>query len=348
MTTLQWDEVSKRYYEAGIDRGVLYLGSGRGVPWNGLTGVEESFDGDASESSYFDGVKNRDSASFGDYAGTLRAFTYPDEFLEFEGVVDLGGGLYVDDQAPKPFNLTYRTRVGNDVDGPTHGYKIHILYNLTVVPDPKNYETHSDSRAPLEFSWSLTSVPQDVTQNRPTAHVILDSRLLNTSMLRGLESVLYGTNTTEARLPDINELIDFITAWDPKVIDPRSNGIAILTNAIGDLTASVISGLYYALPTTRLVETEVKGLFRWTGQLTPDPEPVDFIDGGSPGSPMDVLYDGGSPNTEHENLFDGGNYEDLEALTGVVAGGPSKINKDVYKAGSPSQSNTTTITGGAP
>ncbi len=41
MTRLVWDQLGDRVYETGLDRGVLYFTDGGGVPWNGLTSVEE-------------------------------------------------------------------------------------------------------------------------------------------------------------------------------------------------------------------------------------------------------------------------------------------------------------------
>ena len=48
MARLEWDADSKRLYEVGVDRGVLYPRNsedgnyGAGVAWNGLTNVTES------------------------------------------------------------------------------------------------------------------------------------------------------------------------------------------------------------------------------------------------------------------------------------------------------------------
>ena len=43
MTKLAWDQAGQKTYQAGLDRGVLYL-LDKAVAWNGLTGVEEKFD----------------------------------------------------------------------------------------------------------------------------------------------------------------------------------------------------------------------------------------------------------------------------------------------------------------
>ena len=58
---LTWDNTGERYFETGVDRGVLFvLRSGRystGVPWNGLTAVNESTSGAESNPVYADNMK---------------------------------------------------------------------------------------------------------------------------------------------------------------------------------------------------------------------------------------------------------------------------------------------------
>lgn len=263
MTRLLWDQAGERLYEAGLDRGVLYLSSGIGVAWNGLASVEEDMSGDTSSPAYFDGVKYLDIPQTGDFEATLSALTYPDEFLDYEGITSLGNGLYVDNQDTKLFGLSYRTLVGNDIEGVDHGYKIHILYNLTAVPNPSSFETLNDSPNPLLFSWKLAGIPQDAPNYRPTAHVIFDSRYLNAAMFEALEAILYGDVDDDPTLPSISELLDFVTLFGPKLINPNSvTGLSILTNGGADLTATNTDGVYSALPDTRLVEAAEDGFYQ--------------------------------------------------------------------------------------
>lgn len=265
MSKLLWDQVGDRFYEAGIDRGVLYLADGSGVAWSGLTSVEEDFGGDTTSSTFFDGVKTRDTPSIGNYTATLSAITYPDEFLEYEGTGSLGNGLFVDDQPAKMFGLSYRTLIGNDIDGNDYGYKIHILYNLTATPESISNDTKSDSPNPNIFSWRLSSVPKEAPGYRPTAHVILDTRQLPSDMVQGLENILYGASGGDARLPTIAEFLDLVTVWDPRIIVPQSvTGLADLEPGMGDLTPGLIPGFYVALAETRLVETETPGIYQLT------------------------------------------------------------------------------------
>jgi hypothetical protein len=202
MPKLEWDKIQERVYETGLDRGVLYLPSAprdydHGVVWNGLTSVDEDFSTDVTRPHYFDGVKYLDSAQSGDFAAKLNAYTYPDEFLEFEGIGSLGNGLFADDQNQKVFGLSYRTRVGNAVDGVDHGYKIHLLYNLTAIEDTVNYQNGSNLSEPLTFKWIIRGVPETINNYRPTAHAIVDSRFLPRDLLKTIEDIIYGTDDYE-------------------------------------------------------------------------------------------------------------------------------------------------------
>jgi len=304
MTKLRWDQVGERLYEAGVDRGVLYLADNSGVVWNGLTSVEEDMSDDSSEPVYFDGVKVNDNPSTGDFSATLSAITYPDEFEKYEGVEEISDGVFVDGQSAKLFGLSFRTLVGNDIDGLDHGYKVHLVYNLTAVPGNKTRSTFSDITSPAEFTWQLSGVPMSASGYRPTAHIMLDSRFLPADVIEAIEALLYGTDgsdtttlifdggtptasgpdildggtpssvneeipeeglvvSAEPRLPSINELMSMVTFWDPKDIIPHTDtGLAELVDTdIGDLTPIKVAGIFTTLPTSRLVETNVDGVF---------------------------------------------------------------------------------------
>lgn len=302
MTTLVWDKPGQRLYEGGVDRGVLYLSTDLGIAWSGLTSVEEDLEDTTSEPVFFDGTKVMDVPILGDYAATLHAFTYPDEFLEYEGIVPTGEGLYVDAQNPKQFGFCYRTRVGNDTEGPDLGYKIHIVYNVIAVADTKSYTTQTPGSGAMDFAWKLTAVPENVSGFRPTAHVILDSRFLPAEILETIEDILYGTDSSEGaavydggppedvprslidggqvwdegielpgttlnagdpRLPPISELIFIATVFGPKLVVPNSaTGLAFLTPGDGDLTPTNVLGVYSALPDSRLVPSPYEGLYQ--------------------------------------------------------------------------------------
>lgn len=212
MASLVWDQEGNRFYESGVDRGVLYLSDGDGVSWNGLITVNEDSPAADAAPIYFDGIKFADILALGEFSGSLKAYTYPDKFLECVGVLEVNNGLYVTNQHLHRFGLSYRTKIGNDLDVDL-GYKIHILYNLIAVPSQKSYETHSEEVDVMEFEWAITSIPGKVSGFQPTAHLIIDSREMGPLLLKDIEATLYGNDFDDAHLPPISTLTSFIDNW---------------------------------------------------------------------------------------------------------------------------------------
>jgi hypothetical protein len=191
VTKLTWGLPGVKTFESGIDHGVLYFAE-TGVVWKGLISVTENLGDEDTTPFYFDGVKRQDMQTISDFEATLSAFTYPDEFMVYEGVKAFANGVMVDGQRASTFGLSYRTFIGEDISGPTADYKIHLLYNLTANPSAIPYGTISDDSDPITFDWDLQGVPEHATNVRPTAHIILDSRYLAADILEALEDILYG------------------------------------------------------------------------------------------------------------------------------------------------------------
>lgn len=212
MTRIVWDKLGERLFETGIDRGVLYLPDSSGVAWNGLTSVNEDFD-DVNVSSYFqDGVKFNEVRTLDAFSATLTAFTFPDEFLQFDGISSKAPNdwLYFGSQpVTERFGLSYRTKIGNDIDGAEHGYKLHLLYNLTADPNGSDHQTQSASPTPSEFSWKITGLPIRIEGIAPTVHLIIDSRMADPLKLSTIEDALYGTTLGQPRLPSPDSIIDW-------------------------------------------------------------------------------------------------------------------------------------------
>ena len=57
MASLVWGESGQRFFETGIDRGVLFPKVGSGVPWDGIISVSESPTGGDPRPYYYDGFK---------------------------------------------------------------------------------------------------------------------------------------------------------------------------------------------------------------------------------------------------------------------------------------------------
>lgn len=207
MSRLTWGAPSERFFETGVDRGVLYVGISAGVPWNGLVSVSESPTGGEPKPAYIDGYKFRNIASSEEFVATLEAFAAPKEFSPCDGSVSIQNGLIATQQPRRSFGLSYRTKVGNAVDGADHAYKIHLVYNSLAAPAQRTNTTLSDSPGLNALSWSLTTLPPPVTGYKPTAHWIIDSRETPIGLLNTFEDVLYGNAAAAPRMPSVSELI---------------------------------------------------------------------------------------------------------------------------------------------
>lgn len=207
MTKLIWDQVGDRYFETGVDRGVLYPMNASGVAWNGLTAVDESPSGGDGVPYYLDGIKYLNTPSSEEFTAKISAFTYPDEFYELDGVVFDSPGLGFGQQGRKPFGLSYRTKVGNDVDGYDHGYKLHLIYNALASPSSRSHASLTSSTEPTTFSWDITTTPISVEGHRPLSSLIIDSTKVSEYLLEAVEAMLYGKDDGEPNLPTPNDLV---------------------------------------------------------------------------------------------------------------------------------------------
>lgn len=212
MAEIIWDDVGKRFYETGVSKGVFYDYDGNGVAWNGLTSIEENTSHQV-QPVYFDGLKFNDIVTIGDFSATMKAFTYPDEFLPYEGVLQEQPGVLITGQHVSRFGLSFQTKIGNDVDGVNLGYKLHLLYNLTANPTQKSFNTMALDIEPTEFEWAITAIPEFIENFRPTAHVIFDSRTIDSYLLADLESILYGSAYEDPRLPPLKTFNTYIQEW---------------------------------------------------------------------------------------------------------------------------------------
>lgn len=216
MAVLVWDQVGDRLYETGVDKGVLYVpdASGvyaTGVAWNGLTSVSEAPSGAESNAQYADNIKYLNLISAEEFSCTLEAFTYPDEFAQFDGLASPKVGVTVGQQARKPFGLCYRTRLGNDVEGEEHGYKLHLVYGCQASPSEKAYNTINDSPEAITFSWEISTTPAPVTGLKPTSLIVVDSTAVSPTDLALLEVELYGDATGTANLPTPDAVLALFT-----------------------------------------------------------------------------------------------------------------------------------------
>lgn len=266
MSVLTWDEVGQRFYETGVDHGVLYIPDSEGAylngyAWNGLVSVTESPTGAEATAQYADNIKYLNLISAEEFGGTIEAYTYPDEFAQCDGSTMPEPGITVGQQNRHLFGLSYRTIKGNDIENNAFGYKLHLVWGALAAPSEKPYSTVNDSPEAIAFSWEFTTTPVPVTGYKPTAMMTIDSTVVNASALSDLEDLLYGTVSTDPSLPTPDEVIalfsgtvtevtpgtptydsgtDIVTIPSTAGVVYRVNGVVVPSGAYGPITANVM------------------------------------------------------------------------------------------------------------
>lgn len=236
---IKWDDIGDRLYETGVDQGVLFPktltgsaittlngGYATGVAWNGLTNVSENPSGAEANPIYADNIKYLNLVSKEEFGCTIECYTYPDEFavcngeeiLKSSGSSPVDLGVRFGQQTRKEFGFCYRTKIGNDVDGDAHGYKLHIVYGCLAAPSSKDYSTVNDTPEAINFSYEVSTTPVEVTGHSPLATIVIDSTKADSTCLTALETILYGKDAegesgtaVDPRLPMPAEVITTMT-----------------------------------------------------------------------------------------------------------------------------------------
>lgn len=183
---LDWAH-KQRFRDEGLDHGVLYSG-GVGVAWNGLIAVDEQESGELDATNYFEGRLLVIEESLSDFKATIEAYTYPTEFKEYDGF-----GPY---DPYKRFGLSYRS-----------DNKIHLVYNTLAKISNRTWTTIGSSTTPSTFLWDISASAIPVPGASPASHLVVDT-LVFPDVTAQIEEWLYGTDTTDPRLPSPGELID--------------------------------------------------------------------------------------------------------------------------------------------
>lgn len=217
MSRLIWDQIGEKTFETGCDHGVLFPQKGGayplGVAWNGLINVTKSPSGAENNALYADNIKYLNLQSAEEMGATVECYTYPREWAQCNGEAQLVKGVTLGQQRRNTFGLSWRTRIGNDTEGDSYGYKIHLLYGCSASPSEKSYGTVNDSPEAITFSYEITTTPVPVSgvddegnEFRPVASIEIDSTEVTAAQLKAFEDILYGTEENEARLPLPDEL----------------------------------------------------------------------------------------------------------------------------------------------
>lgn len=206
MTRIVWDTLPEVL--TGVDRGVIYPKTGPGVGWNGLTAVGEVPGSTDEQPRYIDGVKTRMRRTRGEFSGSIEAYTYPDALYE---------NVLVQQRA-QTFGLSYRISAGDT-------YQLHLVYNVVIVPAARMY-TQRDSNV---FRWDFTTLPIDIPFSGRSAHLILDGRHAYAWVMMDLEDILYGSASTEPRLPTPQEVWDLVEDGSLLIVTDHGDGTFTVT-----------------------------------------------------------------------------------------------------------------------
>lgn len=256
MAVLSWDQTGQRFYETGVDRCVLYIPDAggvytNGVAWNGVTAITESPTGAETNPQFADNIKYLNLFSLEEYEMTLEAYTYPDQFAQFDGTWIAYQGVYVGQQNRTPFGLSYRTRLGNDLLSDDYGYKLHLVYNCLASPSERSYNTVNDSPEAITFSWDIATTPVNVTGRKPTSIITIDTTKVVAANLTALTNALWGTGGTDPRLPFPDEVIAMfagslttVTATAPTFV-----------STTGVITIPTVTGVRYRRADTGAIVT---------------------------------------------------------------------------------------------
>lgn len=236
---LIWDNIGEKFFESGVSKGVLYPQVAGayplGVAWNGLTGVTDSPSGAELTDLWANNSKYGSLRAPENQGLTIEAYTYPDEFASCDGSVAIVPGVRVRQQNRTRFGFAYRTEVGND-ENDALGYTLHLIYGATASPAERAHQTVNESPEALPLSWEVSTNPVAVTGLKPTACLEIDSRSVNSTKLAALEAILYGTESTDPRLPLPDEISTLMLGTSVAPTVPTfvaSTGVATIPTKLG-------------------------------------------------------------------------------------------------------------------
>ncbi len=147
-----------------------------------------------------------------DFNGTIQAFSAPLEFAPCVGRQQISPALYVAEQPKQVFGFSYRTLIGDDVSGSDFGYRVNLVYNAVAKSSDFIHETIVANVSAKTYSWDIVTSPIEVPGYRPTAHLVFDTRKNSTDVMSALETILYGDNTHDPRMPSVQEIITLLAS----------------------------------------------------------------------------------------------------------------------------------------
>lgn len=214
---LDWNVSALKFYESGLDRGVLYVrdGSGNyplGVAWEGLINLTEKPGGAEPTDLWANNVKYAQLISAEIFDGSLEAYTYPPEFNVCDGIEEAITGMVIGQQARSAFGLSYRTYIGSEATDQMAEYKLHVIYGALIQPSEVSRATINDSPEAATFSWEFKTVPAAMAGELPVSKITINIADLAAPEVTAVEEALWGVDTpTDAYLPLPDALLTLCT-----------------------------------------------------------------------------------------------------------------------------------------
>ena len=224
-----YDLPEYKVYESGLDHGVLYLASGEGIPWNGLTRVTQD-EQTRSEPAYYAGRKAHDIPGLSPFQGEVAALTYPEELRAFNQPAN---GWALENQKKPVFGLSWREKFS---DG---GYRYYIAGNLTFTEQATTHETMTDSPNPIEFAWRISAPRTKVDGFPPVAVVNVDTRIADPNFVLWFEEVLYGSDTQPPGFTNFETFLTELVNYARLTITDNGDGTWTADTAFDHITVGV-------------------------------------------------------------------------------------------------------------
>lgn len=214
---ISWDSPENRVFETGTDRGVFYRESGgkftAGVPWNGLSEVTPNRSGTNITNLYSGGYRSDIESMPEEFGGKIKCFTYPEEVEPYIGAATIIPGFYAYQQKRSRFGFSYRTYVGNGIDGLEHGYKLHLIYNAQFTDLSTGHKSIGSQAEPEDFEFTYEAIPISHPLTEPYSEIVIDSRQVDSGVVEKIEDIIYGSEYEYPRLPDFEELYQIYYLW---------------------------------------------------------------------------------------------------------------------------------------
>lgn len=213
MTKLIWNAYGEKGFELGIEKAVLYVDGFSPVPWYGVSSINNTPSGGEITPSYIDGKKYLNTFAKQEFKSTIKTYSIPFELEQCLGNKAIEyPGIIATNQSTSFFNISYQTKIGNDIDGLYKGYKIHLIFNAISTSSDNNYQSIKSNVFTNPVSITINAIPPVINGVLLSSYMVIDSTKHSSLQMSNISDILYGTTTTLPRFITHNELATILGA----------------------------------------------------------------------------------------------------------------------------------------